>query len=364
MQLTQTKQAILSALAPSSTEALRRPPPDSSAPGLPSGRELEELLSLRFGDPIGEFLESALFAPIQDLTGRSAKQVRARLVELGFHLASPRTAPDRRSEERCRQAARIVEWIHAGSLIVDDIEDGSKVRRGEPALHCRYGLPLALNAGNWLYFWPFQISKQMGLSESQELLLYRSYHLTLLRAHFGQALDLGVRIDCVEQARVPGIVLSAMELKTGALIAFALALGGILGGAPAKLMEALSEFGHGFGVGLQMFDDLGNLSGRVQPAKRFEDLSMLRPSWVWACAARMADRDYAEFVAAVRKLPETVELESWLRRYDLCRAGKEEALAHFGRVMAKLKLDLGREADPKTLEDLNGMVHLLERAYG
>jgi hypothetical protein len=54
----------------------------------------------------------------------------------------------------------VVEFIHAGSLVVEDIEDGSRIRRGRVALHVRYGMPVALNAGNWLYFWPFELLKK------------------------------------------------------------------------------------------------------------------------------------------------------------------------------------------------------------
>jgi hypothetical protein len=50
-------------------------------------------------------------------------------------------------------------------------------------------MPIALNAGNWLYFWPAALLKQSGLSEDDLLLVYEHYHSTLLRAHFGQALD-------------------------------------------------------------------------------------------------------------------------------------------------------------------------------
>ena len=47
----------------------------------------------------------------------------------------------------------LVEIIHAGSLIVDDIEDGSTQRRGAPCRPPAYGVPLALNGANWMYFW-------------------------------------------------------------------------------------------------------------------------------------------------------------------------------------------------------------------
>src|SRR5882724_12857381 len=121
--------------------------------------------------------------------------------------------------------AEVVELIHAGSLVVDDIEDGSTIRRGKPALHIRYGLSTALNAGNWLYFWPFQLIRALELPNRTALSVYECYHRTLLRAHFGQAMDLGSRVDRLLQTRVPEVCLATMELKTGALMGFAMMLG-------------------------------------------------------------------------------------------------------------------------------------------
>ena len=42
----------------------------------------------------------------------------------------------------------ICELVHNGSLVVDDIEDGSQLRRGKPCLHRIYTLDVAVNAGN------------------------------------------------------------------------------------------------------------------------------------------------------------------------------------------------------------------------
>lgn len=43
------------------------------------------------------------------------------------------------------------ELIHNGTLVVDDIEDNSELRRGQPCLHKKYGIDVAINAGNGLF---------------------------------------------------------------------------------------------------------------------------------------------------------------------------------------------------------------------
>jgi geranylgeranyl pyrophosphate synthase len=259
-----------------------------------------------------------------------------------------------------------VELVHVGSLVVDDIEDGSKVRRGRPSLHHQYGLPVALNAGNWLYFWPLELLRGLGLPKESELLLYRVYHRTLLRAHFGQALDLGLRIDSIEQREVAGVCLSSMELKTGALASFALVMGAILGGASEKLVSSLEEFGHGFGIALQMFDDLGNLNGKAAPSKQFEDLALRRPSWVWACAAQHCSKDdYEKFVTAVRKLPDSQALKDWLREHDLRAKGNDEAHRHFAFTYRKLEVALRETRFSRgSFEQLRKLGRKVAEAYG
>src|SRR5512142_2931568 len=63
----------------------------------------------------------------------------------------------------------IVEGLHLGSLIIDDIEDESSTRRGGPTLHRQIGVPNALNAGNWLYFWPALLVPRLKLGPDREL---------------------------------------------------------------------------------------------------------------------------------------------------------------------------------------------------
>jgi geranylgeranyl pyrophosphate synthase len=234
-----------------------------------------------------------------------------------------------------------VELIHAGSLVVDDIEDGSMIRRGKPALHIRYGLPTALNAGNWLYFWPFQLIKALELPSRTVLSVYEYYHRTLLRAHFGQAMDLGSGVDRLLQSRVPEVCLATMELKTGALMGFAMLLGAATARATEGVTSLLDEFGRDLGIALQMFDDLGNVLGIREPAKKYEDLMLRRPSWAWGCAARTSSsQHYQQFVAAVEKLPDARKLGDWIDKHRLIQRMRESARHRLECSFNHLKIGL------------------------
>jgi geranylgeranyl diphosphate synthase type 3 len=55
----------------------------------------------------------------------------------------------------------IVASLHNASLLVDDIEDSSKLRRGHPVAHSIYGIAQTINSANYVYF--------LALGESQSL---------------------------------------------------------------------------------------------------------------------------------------------------------------------------------------------------
>lgn len=300
-------------------ESSRNPAP---TPSLPEISEVESILGFSLSPHARGTIEGALLAPLRSFVERPSKGFRSQLAELGMDIGGGSVPSDPvERAERLALASKIVEAIHAGSLVVDDIEDGSEFRRGEPALHRRYGVGVALNAANWLYFWPFERVRGCSLAPEAELQVYRICQKALLLAHFGQALDLGTCIDEVPRAQLREVCFASLTLKTGALAALACGLGALLGGAIDKKLDAAIEFGKSFGIALQMFDDLGNFLGAdaADPIKRFEDLRLRRPSWVWVIASELgAERDatFGAFTAAVETLPDTGAIEAWIRESD------------------------------------------------
>ena len=327
-----------------------------------------ELLGFETVPEVENILLQVLFRPIADLTSNPGKRIRAQLVSFSYRLLNGDRAMSAAMIDRYRSCAEAIELIHAGSLIIDDIEDGSAVRRGRAALHKQYGTPLALNAGNWLYFWPAALLKDGALSEDDLLLIYKHYHQTMLRAHFGQALDLGTRVDTLAQHSVIEVCLASMRLKTGALMGFAALLGAALADASETLLSALNDFGRDLGVSLQMFDDLGNVIGKCEPSKRYEDLMLSRPSWVWACAAQNSSRtEYEKFVAAARKLPEAADLERWMEETGLMRQTRQSARTHLDRTFENLKARLNAEQirwSNQAFDELYALGEKLAVAYG
>jgi geranylgeranyl pyrophosphate synthase len=302
--------------------------------------------------------ERALQNPLADFLSRPGKEFRARLVRLSWELAGRRTSPP-------SELSMIIEALHAGSLIVDDIEDDSSYRRGAPALHRTHGLPLALNAGNWLYFWPAQLLFQLDLPPATELALHRVIGRTLLACHEGQALDLAAAIAEIEQPRVLPLVYTTTRLKSGKLFELAAGLGAIAAGAPSSTVRALGQFGQKLGIGLQMLDDLSGLICEKRCHKGHEDLRGGRPTWPWAWAAEDSDRlRYGR----LRELGREVHGQG-LHPEHLSRALREliganpaaRVSRHLRQAFEELKLTLGPSA---VIDEIFHEIQSLEQSYG
>jgi geranylgeranyl pyrophosphate synthase len=307
---------------------------------------------------VGEWLQAALVEPLDGFVRQAGKRFRGRLTRIAWDLALPpgstRILP--------AELPQLLELVHAGSLIVDDIEDESSSRRGAPALHRSVGVPLALNAGNALYFLPIVGLPAMGLSADAELGVHRELARTMARCHAGQALDLYATLDRVPSREMPALVESIAALKTGSLMAAAARVGALAAGAPAATVQALGAFGEELGVVLQMLDDLGNLSGRRDPAKHAEDLRCRRLTWPWAWLARHQPPSVVEDLRAIVLVAQPrldITAAEMLRL--LGEGPRHEARDRLHSAGLRLAAALGSEAE---LGTLFAEVRRLEESYG
>ncbi len=321
-----------------------------------SEARLEKALGIEHGVPC-ELWDAALVGPLSDFLSRPGKEFRARLVRLGWELSGRNAPPP-------PELALIIEALHSGSLVIDDIEDGSTERRGAPALHCAYGVPLALNAGNFLYFWALELLSRLALPPITELGLHRAFSRTLLACHQGQALDLSVSIASLSQADVLPTVSAVTRLKTSKLCELAAHMGAIAAGASQIKAQAIADFGSELGAGLQMLDDLGGIASERRATKGYEDLRHGRPTWLWAWSAQTLDpRAYAKLqqlgqrVSSGREAPEPL---AGALRSAVGRHGRIEAHARLVSAMTRLAQAV---PESRILAELEHELARLEKSY-
>jgi geranylgeranyl pyrophosphate synthase len=173
------------------------------------------------------------------------------------------------------------EIVHVGSLIVDDVEDDSAIRRGGPAAHLLHGIPRAINAGTAAYFLAEPPIDQDDLPPDKKLRIYRLYFDALRAGHAGQALDLDDATELAEEAASTGRteklechVLTVHRLKTAIPAAMFARAGAVLGGGSEREIDALGTYFEAVGLAFQVVDDVLNVRGYERNLKqRGEDIS-------------------------------------------------------------------------------------------
>ncbi|MCR4954052.1 MAG: polyprenyl synthetase family protein [Treponema sp.] len=165
----------------------------------------------------------------------------------------------------------LVEFVHTASLIHDDIEDSSQVRRGQPAAYITYGLDTALNAGSWLYFQAPVCLKTADLTPDQQLDFYNLYTNELRRLHLGQAMDIYWHRE--KQIFPTQDEYKAMvKCKTGTLASLAAQTGFVAGGADELTAKKAGDIAANIGIGFQIIDDVQNLTLGNPGKKRGDDI--------------------------------------------------------------------------------------------
>lgn len=284
-------------------------------------------------------MEQRLLAPTKEYLARPSKGIRARLVAEGFELGRQLGSAADPGREAClAQLSAVIEMIHAGSLILDDIQDRSDMRRGRPAFHVEHGEPAAITVGSWLLAWSQQVVWALPVPNDTRQQLSELILNTIAEAHYGQILDVTTQVHSLALKDIAPIAEYIARSKTGRLTACALAAGAILAGCDKSQSAAIMQLGEAMGVLLQRLDDLANcLTDRSGP-KRYEDLINGRVTWVWAYLAIYEMNERAAMHAAIAALPQ--DSTPFLRLaadIELKEQGESVARAEFDAALAQFE---------------------------
>jgi len=165
----------------------------------------------------------------------------------------------------------LVELVHSGTLMVDDIEDKSDLRRGKPAAHIVFGEDVAINTGNLLYFLPTMCIDRSLFSAETKLKLYQSYAENLRRLHIGQGMDIQWHRDPCFIPAVSDYLLMC-RYKTGALARMAAEFGVYSASGSDHDAVEMGEIAQTIGLAFQILDDVRNLTTGNPGKKRGDDI--------------------------------------------------------------------------------------------
>ena len=149
-----------------------------------------------------------------------------------------------------------MEFLHAASLVFDDLIDRHRVRRNFPTTQRVFADDKAISAGLFLASKGVQI-----LSE------YKDQRITSLAGWGLVDLSKGEILDVTTELAIDvEHYLAIADLKTGSLFSAAAGIGGVLGGAKAEEVNSLYNYGRAVGIAFQIKDDI--LDQSDDPDKR------------------------------------------------------------------------------------------------
>jgi geranylgeranyl diphosphate synthase type I len=148
--------------------------------------------------------------------------------------------------EHMLDAAVAMEFLHAASLIFDDLIDKHRLRRNLPTTQHAFADDKAISAGLFLASRGVQI-----LSEYKDSRITKMVGWGLVDLSKGEILDVITELAVdVDQ------YLTIADLKTGSLFSAAAGIGGVLGGGTPAEVDCLYNYGRAVGIAFQIKDDV------------------------------------------------------------------------------------------------------------
>lgn len=248
-------------------------------------------------DTVSRLADDALHGPVGEFVAARGKRIRSAMVHLSYSISGGR-------DDVPTEISQAIEWLHAGSLVIDDVQDGSTQRRGRPTMHRQIGVPLSINAGNFMYFRALEfvtessLPADVGCRATSELIRVGRV------CHEGQAIDLAAQVDQISPTDWADVAETISLQKTGALVELAMRLGAIAASAGQPLLDELGRFGCEVGVALQMRNDLDEIAAVVDEVcsaselTRVDDLNNRRITWPWAWLSMQYEPADCERLAA------------------------------------------------------------------
>jgi len=178
------------------------------------------------------------------LANAGGKRVRP-----GFAIASAATGHEapRAADAGVIMGGVAVELVHLGSLYHDDVMDEATTRRGVQAANDRWGNVVAILTGDFLLAQSSIIAADLGADIASLL------GKTIAELADGQIRELQ---DTDNFNRSAEDYYAAISGKTASLLACACRIGAMTGGLPKPKIDALTEFGHSYGMAFQIVDDI------------------------------------------------------------------------------------------------------------
>lgn len=211
-----------------------------------------------------EPLNKAIVDPLWEFLDRGGKRWRPILFLLICEALG-------KNPEDLVDFAIIPEVIHNGTIMIDDIEDASELRRGRPCTYKIYGLDVAINVGNSMYYLPLLplVEHKENISEEKLCRIYNIYVKEMINLSLGQGMDIVWHRGLVDADEITERdYLQMCAYKTGTLARMAAKMAAVLADADENIIERLGRFAESIGIAFQMQDDILDLTSKEFTQKK------------------------------------------------------------------------------------------------
>ncbi|CAO3627858.1 unnamed protein product [Cunninghamella echinulata] len=260
--------------------------------------------------------DSILLEPFHYLCAHAGKDVQLKMIEaFNLWLQVP--------EDKLVIITRVIEMLHSASLLIDNVEDDSVLRRGVPAAHHLYGTPQTINCANYVYFLALQEILNLNIPE-----MITIYTEELINLHKGQGMELFWRdtLTCPTENEF----LEMVDNKTGGLLRLAVKLMQVASDSDIDYTALVSKIG----IHFQVRDDYMNLQSKTYADNKgfCEDLTEGKFSFPIIHSIR-SDPSNRQLLNILKQKSQSVEL----KQFALQLLEKTDTFSYCRQFLAKLE---------------------------
>jgi len=194
------------------------------------------------------------YDPLSDYPLRGGKMMRSSIC-----IANARVFGAGLNDALCSAVA--IELLHNALLIHDDIQDGSEIRRGRPALHVLHGIPLAINAGDGLFLLSLRplLDNVNNIGPELAVEILRETERMAWQSAEGQAMELGWRRENKIFLNDSDYLTMVLKKTCWLAVIYPSRIGALIGTHKPAQLDRFVRFGFFLGATFQIQDDLLNL---------------------------------------------------------------------------------------------------------
>ena len=222
-----------------------------------------------------------LYEPVKYILSLGGKRIRPAMMLMAYNMY-------RDDIEKILDPALALEIYHNFTLLHDDLMDHADVRRGKPTVHKRWDANTAILSGDVMLSLADIYMSRVDDACFREVMA--TFHKTSIEIAEGQQYDMDfeTRTDVTEAEYIEMI-----RLKTSVLLACALKIGAILGGATKEDAEHLYRLGECIGLAFQLRDDYLDVYGdpKVFGKKIGGDILCNKKTYLYINALRLANKE-------------------------------------------------------------------------